>query len=929
MRSRALLLLGLTACAAAPPPLTPRGDLGLHDLRFGPRTLTLPDGLRLVHEQLPGSGAVALVLTVRAGAARDPEDRRGLAHLLEHLTFRGRDEAGRTRWDRYEELGATLINAYTDHESTVYVAVVPRASLAAALALEADRLRVPLRGVTDEELAVEREVVRNELLERNERNQEGGLLAWSARALFPEGHGYRHPVAGTRESLAAIGRADARFFGARHYRPKNATLTVVGDATAEEVRQALERAGGAWNAADPDPLPDLVDVPLEPPDPPPGTIARVEGSFRGPRVWIAWTLPGTYGPAAGAGELAARVLEARVDEDYLELQGEAGRDVAEVRFFVAPGLRASTLFAEVQLREGRFPERSASAVIDGVVGLSRPPDEGTRGLVGDLTRSVVSTQVLQTEDPLVRAIRYAEADRVTGRASNAVERLGRIRAFESDSLRSYASAYLTRARARIAVVTPRREDRRSPITGLDPPLSLQSAGGAVQSAPPAAPLPSPAGARRFRLPSGLEVILWPRPGFPAVTAALLFRGGRAVADPPGSEEYLDGILPLAYCGGLPAHRGIGISTNVLPDGVLELAQGGAQNLSAILLSLAERAAAYRYRDWPVLNRLHRETCGTIVPDDDRARLWAEVLSLGKRHLEQQRLAAGRSARQQAARAIRRALLDGSAYQPASDEALDRITAGELEDWYLSSRRPERAVLLVVGQLDLAQAEALARGWFSSWRPPRPPRAPRVVPPSLPQVGPRLFRASERGADQAEVLLGCRLPSGSPAESAAAQVMVHLLMRDLRERLRQQQGATYGVGSDLLELKIGASVMTLQTDVGREHLASALGEVVGRLDALAAQPPPPALLRKSQLDVFRELAGPASTSRLAGQAIRLLMLDQPLEALDGAAAAAAQVSPQAIRAAAVACRRGLAVAAVADPGALAGLSLPGFAAEDLR
>jgi hypothetical protein len=82
-------------------------------------------------------------------------------------------------------------------------------------------------------------------------------------------------------------------------------------------------------------------------------------------------------------------------------------------------------------------------------------------------------------------------------------------------------------------------------------------------------------------------------------------------------------------------------------------------------------------------------------------------------------------------------------------------------------------------------------------------------------------------------------------------------------------------------------------------------------------------------VFRELAGPASSSRLAGQAIRLLMLDQPLEALDGAAAAAAQVSPEAIRAAATACRQGLAVSTAADPTALGRVSLAGFTAEDLR
>jgi predicted Zn-dependent peptidase len=184
-------------------------------------------------------------------------------------------------------------------------------------------------------------------------------------------------------------------------------------------------------------------------------------------------------------------------------------------------------------------------------------------------------------------------------------------------------------------------------------------------------------------------------------------------------------------------------------------------------------------------------------------------------------------------------------------------------------------------------------------------------------------------EQAEVVVGCRLPSASAAEGAAAQVLVHLLMRDLRERLRQQQGATYGVGGELLELKAGATVLTLQTDVGREHLSAALTEIVARLDALAAKPPAHALLRKSQLDVFRELAGPASTGRLAGQALRQLMLGRSLESLDGAAGEAARVSPTALREAAAACRRGLAVATAGDPAALAGVSLPGFTAEDLR
>jgi hypothetical protein len=122
---------------------------------------------------------------------------------------------------------------------------------------------------------------------------------------------------------------------------------------------------------------------------------------------------------------------------------------------------------------------------------------------------------------------------------------------------------------------------------------------------------------------------------------------------------------------------------------------------------------------------------------------------------------------------------------------------------------------------------------------------------------------------------------------------------------------------------------VSTDVAREHLATALAETVGRIDALAAHPVAPASLRRAQLDVFRDLGGPASSARLAAEATRMLMLGQPLEALDGAARAAAGVSLQALRAAATQCRRSLNVALIADPASLEAGRLPGFVVEEAR
>jgi predicted Zn-dependent peptidase len=331
----------------------------------------------------------------------------------------------------------------------------------------------------------------------------------------------------------------------------------------------------------------------------------------------------------------------------------------------------------------------------------------------------------------------------------------------------------------------------------------------------------------------------------------------------------------------------------------------------------------------VLARLQKESCGTLSPEEERARLWSDVLAQGKRRLEQSTLATGRSASRQAMRAIGRALLAGTAYEPPPAAALQAITATDLEAWHLSSRRPENAILLVVGQLDPIAGEQLVRGWFTSWRPAPASRTARVPAAAVASAPPRLFRVAEAGVDQAQVVLGCRVSSSSLAENAAHQVLARLLARDLRTRLREQLGATYGVHADLLELKMGTTMLTLETDVAREHLAGALREIVARFDGIAAQAPAAAPLRKAQLEVFRLLAGPVSTDQLALQATRLLLLGQPLEQLNQASAAAGQVSPQAVRAAAAACRRTLTVAVAGDAAALAPLSLPGFAVEDLR
>jgi len=158
-----LLLVVLTACASLPP----RGQLAMRDVQFPVRDLRYASGLRILVEQDSRRPVVAVVALVGSGGAGDPKGKEGLAHMVEHLTFRAHAEQRPSRWSQLEAAGAGRLNAFTSFDTTVYHEVAPRESLGELLRIEGERLANPLQGVTPEVFAVEREVARNELRQRN------------------------------------------------------------------------------------------------------------------------------------------------------------------------------------------------------------------------------------------------------------------------------------------------------------------------------------------------------------------------------------------------------------------------------------------------------------------------------------------------------------------------------------------------------------------------------------------------------------------------------------------------------------------------------------------------------------------------------------------------------------------------------------------
>ena len=211
------------------------------DYRIG----TLESGVRVVVAPMPGMYSVAISVLVGAGSRHERPEQAGVAHLIEHLLFKGteRRPSAELISETIERAGG-MLNAATDKEQTVYYAKVGREHASTAIDLLADML---LHSLFDEaELARERQVVIEELAMSMDTPQEWVHTLIDA-ACWP-GTALARDVAGTRESVAALDPGKVRGFFAAAYQPGNCVIGVAGALGYEEAFALVEQAFGSWSA---------------------------------------------------------------------------------------------------------------------------------------------------------------------------------------------------------------------------------------------------------------------------------------------------------------------------------------------------------------------------------------------------------------------------------------------------------------------------------------------------------------------------------------------------------------------------------------------------------------------------------------------------------------------------------------------------------
>jgi predicted Zn-dependent peptidase len=219
------------------------------------KVTTLANGLRVAVDAMPEVESASLGIWVACGTRHESAELNGMAHMLEHMAFKGtRTRSARAIAEEIENVGGSL-NAYTGREITAYHASVLKEDVALGVEMVADILR---NSVFDpDELQRERGVILQEIGQALDTPDDLIFDQFQETAL--PGQPLGRPVLGTADSVEAIGRDHLFAFLARHYTASSMVLSAAGRVEHDQIVELAEKHFGSVprtpaNAGPPVPL---------------------------------------------------------------------------------------------------------------------------------------------------------------------------------------------------------------------------------------------------------------------------------------------------------------------------------------------------------------------------------------------------------------------------------------------------------------------------------------------------------------------------------------------------------------------------------------------------------------------------------------------------------------------------------------------------
>ncbi|WP_284447072.1 M16 family metallopeptidase [Fluviibacter phosphoraccumulans] len=203
---------------------------------------TLANGMRVVVREDHRAPTAVQMVWYRVGSIDEHDGVTGVAHVTEHMMFKGTPRVGPGEFNRRVASVGGRDNAFTSTDYTAYFQQVPASQLKAVMVLEADRMR----HLTLEPIGYSKEiqVIMEERRMRTD-DQSSARVHEAMNAVAWQAHPYRRPVIGWMSDLEQMTVADVRDWYRRWYVPNNATLVVVGDVNHQQVFGWAKQTYGA------------------------------------------------------------------------------------------------------------------------------------------------------------------------------------------------------------------------------------------------------------------------------------------------------------------------------------------------------------------------------------------------------------------------------------------------------------------------------------------------------------------------------------------------------------------------------------------------------------------------------------------------------------------------------------------------------------
>ncbi len=781
----------------------------------------LNNGLEVILSEDHTLPLVSVNIWYHVGPANEKAGLTGFAHLFEHMMFEGSQHVGaKGHFSFLESAGATEINGTTNFDRTNYYETVPSNQLDLALWLESDRMGY-LPGKLDiQNLANQRDVVRNERRQSTENTPYGLVEEGLYHLLFPKNHPYYPAVIGSHADVEAAKLEDVREFFRQYYTPNNATMAIVGDFDKNKIKAQVEKYFGTIPEG-----PALPKVTVTTPAITSERRVTITDQVELPRVYIGWLTPPVFQPGDAESDLFSVILAGGKSSRLyktLVYEKEIAQDVSAS---VEETKLGSIFELQVTAKPGVKPEDLEKTIDEEMDKLRK---DGPTMAELERARNVTETGLirgLQHMNGVANRLNYY--NQYTGTPEYFSKDIARYDAvtpadikkvIESDFRKNQSVVVYGVPGEKKITDVPKTSDEENKKQAQEAGPSKSAMAEEAWRATPPQPGPTPRFTlpvpQQVKLPNGLTVLFVERHNLPIFAATLFTMSGSELnpVDKPGLSSFTAGMLRE----GTTSRSAIRFAEDTDQIGATLESEAGYSSAYLTLSALT----------WNVGAGFDLLADATLHPAFDAK----EIARLRSRRLTAV-LQENDDPGTLAFRTVDKILYPNSPYgfSILGTEASNKtISRDDMMAFWKRGYVPSNAVLAVSGDVSESQLAELARKYFGGWTGPdfktQAPETPAAPKPSVSIV-------DKPGAPQTFLTLASLGASRNTPDYLPLEVMNTalggLFSSRINMNLREEHGYTYGAFSTF-QFRRGVGPFVTGGAIRTDATAPAASEILKEL-----------------------------------------------------------------------------------------------------